>query len=351
MPPLTRSGFLRREVYKEFDKALENADAESACLYASELVCTSKRVFIEFVEHLIDVYATWYISPDLKSIETMKNYTVPLFNLDYDLFSAKLRHAMCEPVIVLAAGIPRHPAVTDLMNRINAPSKTTTHSTLADIEAALQMNDVKRTLALTADLLNHIPAGRMAAMQHMHVATQVWNMLLRRIDRHSEPGAFVHYAHDLYHSGAPSSQNVLSITRLKSRLGLLLYSILVCISNPDRLPLSWSISETHKLIGKSQALIGNVFDTIMRQESTKHQENNDGGGEGGDGEGAEMDEIYEDAHPAPAPAQAQPHAQAHKFDYLRMYTTYDYTALCNKQNTHRDPPTKRPPTKVVALDC
>jgi hypothetical protein len=328
-PPLTRRGFLRRDVFKELDKALEIKDAENACLYASELVCTSAETMKSFANHLIDVFGQWYVAPDLKAVQSINRSLLRLLTIDYDLDSSILRNTMCDVVITLSSGLPRHSAVQSLLDRI-VYVKSDAPVSLADVEVFIQMKDTKRAIIAFYNMWQQVPSGRLASFQRAHIAKSVWDMLVCRVDRHSETGIFIWLLRELFYGFKKPDEHVLSLTSAKQRVGFVLYSILACVSNASSLPITWSIPDTNILIGKSQALIGNVFDAIL------HPKDEDSGS--GD---AEVDTIdcrksHQKQHDEHQPSVDETETGSGKYDYLRMYTTFDYNAICNK-NTDPGP--------------
>ena len=110
-PVLTLSGYPKRDAYRAFDAALAERDAERACCLAAELACTPREPRA-LASHLVDVFAEAYATLDPRAVVRLAGALAR-----FQPGAREERRALCEAVIVLAIGLPRHDALADVLKR------------------------------------------------------------------------------------------------------------------------------------------------------------------------------------------------------------------------------------------
>ena len=149
-PPSTISGFVRRDVYRELNEAIEKKDGERACCLAAELAATegeSKGL----IEHLLDLYGSHYISADGAALSRM------CASFNKMMGSERYREGMVEVVLSMTLGLPRHDASASLLANIQEKSDCIGGVMLADMLKSGQ--DSHKAISLTQTMVTATSVG------------------------------------------------------------------------------------------------------------------------------------------------------------------------------------------------
>lgn len=328
MPPTTISGYLRKDVIKELDSAITSQNPENACCLAAELAVKNCNILID---HIIIMFCQNYISHDANMLERILRCVNSMH--EHPMPEVEPRNAMCELIILLSCALHKHDTINTLLNyTVNCTDTTTI--TLNTIEHYINTQNPKYAIRDVHHILSSIPSGKTAAAQFSYITDAIWELLEKYSHPHSITRKFVDMAKQLYRF---QEKGIIPMTTARKRIPLILYSTLLVAGRMNINAVSSDQNTTYNgenidtVIGRSQALIGDVFDELLLEPCEASEQEP----EATQVENQMLNEEERDqevlSHQVVTSRISTPLDPNNKFDYLKMYTTYDYKQLCGKK--------------------
>ena len=167
----TVSGYPIRDAYKALDAAIEAQDAERACCLAAELAATPGEP-PALSAHLVDVYASWYASVDMRALERVAK-ALGAF-MSGGTLSREGRRGLCSAVVAMAVGLPRQDASAQVAceragaEDANGPDLPTASAAAVRLSELLRRGKTARAARLAHRMLSDSaaragPAGALPA--------------------------------------------------------------------------------------------------------------------------------------------------------------------------------------------
>ncbi len=306
VPVLTISGYPKREAYRALDAALAERDAERAVCLAAELAATPKEPRC-LASHLADAFAESYVTLDPRALVRMSRAIALLAPADFSGGGGEeSRRAMCDAVLTVAIGVPRHEALSDILKRCPeaAPAADARgqaragEATAGSLKLAVLMrsHDAPRAVALAWDMVRS--EGKASDGMPFRAA---WDACAACASEDQAAAAYVAAAASIFSGGRGARQP--SRTSRARRAPLLLYAVLVAsqtggfrllalhesVRGPQR-GLAQDLVDA--ALARAAGLIGAVFGDILGMPGL-------GAGESGGRHGSSAKAAYEDPVAAP----------------------------------------------------
>ena len=274
-PPLTASGYIKKDVYESVDQAMLTQDLERSCCLVVELACTANEggALIAF---LVDTYARWYVSSNLWTVRRLAQLLASLDNRSPAKMRAlphdpQARRDLCEAVLLIAT--QRRRTQPRCWLRASPDGKKTGEDAVRRLPAALDMRDHDRAVALVGEVLEddrkdalipdlpeYRPLSKVpgATKARPDLAWLAWRVLQARAEggKNDTTGVCEMVGHllDLY-------SRRYNQTRREARGNLLCYAALAVARG--RVKDSPSSATHEALLGQAHACIDAVYEEVL----------------------------------------------------------------------------------------